>query len=169
MYVNNNERPPAPGGGTLLIEESPPSSSISQRKLLQKVMIGIMISIILFPLIGSSIDLLSRISSSKDMTNKKGCDSVYLTSMYLEKCNDVLFLVDILKNPSSFTIRLNNRTSVYNFLHYCLDYTTNYTIKFYYYPHMLIIKDKKGLKSFYINNYSIPTIDLIKMVHFIEK
>jgi hypothetical protein len=168
MYVSNGEEPPQPGG-TLLIEESMPPVIVSHRKMIIKIIAGIMVALILFPVIGSSIDLLSRISSIKNGENHENCDEIYLTSMYVEKCENALFLTDILKKPASFAIRLSNQTTVHSFLQYCLEYITDYTIRFHYYPHIMIIKDKKGLKSFYIDTHSIPISDLVKLIHFIEK
>ena len=132
------------------------------------LVVGVLLFVV-FPGIGSSIDVISRMTQSNDRVigDDMKCEELYLPSLHVENCRDELIMSDTSKMNSSFRIKFD-KEKIYNFLQYCFDFEADYMIKFHYFPDITFVKNEIGFKSFFIKNVSVSEKDLLTLYYFIK-
>ena len=132
-------------------------------------LVVVVVLFVVFPGIGSSIDLMSRMTESdnKGIDEHMKCEELYLTSLHVEKCREELIMSDTSKTNSSFRIKFD-KEKIYNFLQYCFDFEADYTIKFNYFPDITFVKNEIGFESFFIKDVSVSEKDLLTLFYFIK-
>ena len=145
------------------------------KKKVKHTILGIVMILVIFSTVGSSVNLASSVGKNQKsqhhfVERKTSCDKSYHNCLIARKCGNALLLFSNTRSTSQpHEILHENLTKIQNFLNFCVNYETNYTIRFYYYPYITLVKNKKGIKSFLIDDCKINTNSFFDFYYFINK